>query len=120
VPTPVASVTVTPPSASLTVGSAQQLTATPKDANGGALSGRPVSWTSGNPAVASVDNNGLVSAVAAGSTAITATSEGKSGQAQVTVSVPAGPPATVTDLAVASTNDSAATLSFTEVNDGAG
>src|SRR5207249_9910268 len=40
----VASVTVTPASASLTVGGTVQLAATPKDASGNALAARGVTW----------------------------------------------------------------------------
>src|SRR2546427_809117 len=90
---PVASVTVSPATVSLQPGQTQQLTATPNDASGNALSGRMVTWASGNTAVATVSGSGLVSGVAAGSTTITATSEGKSGGASVTVT-PGG--ATVT------------------------
>src|SRR6266852_607484 len=43
---PVGSVTVSPATASLTVGGTQQLIATPKDANGNALTGRAITWTS--------------------------------------------------------------------------
>ena len=90
---PVASVTVSPATVSLQPGQTQQLTATPKDAGGNSLSGRVVTWASGSTAVATVSGSGLVSGVAAGSTTITATSEGKSGGASVTVT-PVG--ATVT------------------------
>jgi uncharacterized protein YjdB len=82
---PVASVTVSPAAASLTVGATAQLTATPKDSNGTALSGRAVTWASSNPAVATVSNSGVVSGNAAGSATITATSETKSSTATVTV-----------------------------------
>src|SRR2546422_7393313 len=72
VPTvPVASVTVTPGTASLTVGQTVQLTATPRDANGTPLTGRVITWQSSNSAIASVNGNGLVSGVAAGA-AVTA------------------------------------------------
>ena len=87
-PVPVASVTVTPSPASVTVGLTVQLTATPKDANGNPLSGRVVTWSSNNTAVATVNGSGLVTGVAAGSATITATSEGKSGTSAVTVTTP--------------------------------
>src|SRR5207302_1337428 len=74
---PVATVEVTPPSASVQAGQTVQLAATPKDANGAPLSGRTVTWSSSNTAVAAVSNSGLVSGVTAGSATITATSEGK-------------------------------------------
>ena len=84
-PAPVASVAVTPSPASVQVGQTLQLTATPKDANGNPLSGRVITWASDNTSVATVDGNGLVTAVAVGSATITATSEGKSGTSAVTV-----------------------------------
>jgi len=85
---PVASVSVTPASPSVAIGQTVQLVATPRDAGGTALAGRVVTWTSSNPAVALVGGSGLVTGVAAGSTTITATSEGKSGAATVTVTQP--------------------------------
>lgn len=84
---PVASVGVSPATASVQAGQTVQLTATPKDANGNALSGRTVTWASSNGAVATVSGTGLVSGTAAGSATITATSEGHSGSAPVTVTV---------------------------------
>src|SRR5260370_18770827 len=87
-PTPVASVTVTPPAATIAVGVIVQLTATTRDANAKALTGRTVSWTSSNTAVATVSSTGLVTGVAPGSSTITATSEGQSGTAALTVLLP--------------------------------
>src|SRR2546429_4358849 len=88
---PVASVTVSPASATVGAGQAVQLTATPKDANGNPLSGRTVTWSSSNTSVAIADVNGNVTGLAPGSATITATSEGQSGTAAITVTdVPAG------------------------------
>src|SRR5213079_2599712 len=84
-PVPVASVEVTPATASVQAGQTVQLTATPKDANGAPLSGRTVTWSSSNTAVATLSNGGLVSGVTPGSATITATSEGKSGTSSITV-----------------------------------
>jgi uncharacterized protein YjdB len=89
-PVPVASVSVSPASASVTTGQTVQLTATPRDASGSALAGRVVTWGSSNTAVATVNGNGLVSGVTVGSATITATSEGKSGTAAVTVTAASG------------------------------
>src|SRR6266513_1521652 len=50
----VASVTVSPATASRQVGQTVQLTATPRDASGTALTGRVVTWASSNPAIATV------------------------------------------------------------------
>jgi len=83
-------VTVTPPSASVSAGQTVQLTATVKDASGNTLTGRTVTWTSSSIAAATVNGSGLVTGVAAGSTTITATSEGHSGTAAITVTPPAG------------------------------
>ena len=85
---PVASVTVTPASGTVSAGSSLQLTATPKDANGNPLVGRTVTWQSSNTAAATVNGSGLVSGVAAGSATITATSEGQSGTSAITVTPP--------------------------------
>ena len=82
---PVASVDVSPASAGLSIGRTSQLSATPRDASGNPLSGRVVTWSSNASGVATVSANGLVTAVAAGSATITATSEGQSGTATITV-----------------------------------
>src|SRR5437667_5085530 len=84
-PTPVAAVSVAPAAASVQVSGTVQLTATPKDANGTPLSGRTVTWASSNTSVASITGSGLVTGAAAGSATITATSEGQSGTASITV-----------------------------------
>src|SRR5437763_1511981 len=117
---PVASVSVSPATASVQAGQTVQLTATPKDVSGNALSGRTVTWASSNGGVATVSASGAVSGVAAGSVTITATSEGHSGTSAVTVTAAAALPGTVSDLAAPSVTDSSATLSFTEVDNGAG
>jgi alpha-tubulin suppressor-like RCC1 family protein len=83
-PKPVASVVVTPGALELRVGESRQVSATPKDAQGGTLS-RAVTWRSSNAAVASVDANGNVQAVAAGTASITAAAEGVEGSAAVQV-----------------------------------
>jgi hypothetical protein len=86
----VASVTVSPAAASVAVGASVQLAATLKDASGNVLTGRTITWTTNNAAIATVSGTGLVSSVAAGSATITATSEGQIGSAAVTVSVSTG------------------------------
>ena len=87
-PVPVASVSVSPGAATVGAGQTLQLTATPRDASGNPLTGRIVTWASSNTAVATVSGSGLVTGVVAGSVTITATSEGQSGTATVTVAVP--------------------------------
>jgi len=85
IPIPVARVTVSPPTVTLSVGATADLIATPRDSAGNALAGRQVVWATTNAAVATVSSAGVVTAVALGSTEVTATSEGKSGTASVTV-----------------------------------
>src|SRR2546426_444094 len=91
---PVASVTVNPASASVQVGQTVQLTATPRDANGNALPGRTVTWASTRSEERRVGKEGLVTAKVVGAATITATSEGQSGSAAITVTT--APVATVT------------------------
>lgn len=85
-PVPVAAVAVTLNAASITVGQTTQAAAVTRDAQGNALAGRAVAWSSSNTSVATVSTNGLVTGVAAGTANIVATSEGQSGQAALTVS----------------------------------
>src|SRR5437879_7811056 len=101
-PVPVASVTVTPSSATITVGTSTQLSAVTKDSAGGTLSGRVVTWATSSAAVAAVSASGVVTSSAAGSATITATSEGRSGTATITV----------TNVPVASVTVSPATASI--------
>jgi alpha-tubulin suppressor-like RCC1 family protein len=61
------------------------LTATPKDAQGNPLLGRVVDWSTSASGIATVIPGGLVTAVAVGTATITATSEGKTAQATITV-----------------------------------
>src|SRR5216117_1212721 len=84
---PVASMIVTPAIASLLMGATVQMTATPKDALGNPLSGRVVTWASTAPGVAAVSGTGLVTGLGIGGVTITATSEGQSGSAAVTVTL---------------------------------
>src|SRR5207245_3821680 len=86
---PVASVVVTPATATLPVLGTVQLNVTLKDASGNPLTGRTVAWTSSTPTIMTVSPTGLVTDVADGGTAtITATSEGKSGTSAITVQAP--------------------------------
>lgn len=85
---PVASVTVTPTAPSVLVGGSITLTATAFDRSGRALPGRTFTWSSGNPALATV-SGGVVTALAVGRVSITATTGGQNGMASVTVTVPA-------------------------------
>jgi hypothetical protein len=89
---PVATVTVSPASASIAVAGTQQLTTTLRDASGNVLTGRSVTWASSNPLVATVSGSGLASGLLFGSATITATSEGQNGTASITVTALPPPP----------------------------
>lgn len=98
-PTPVfTSLTLAPPTPSVTVGSNTQLTATAKDQNGASMSGATLTFVSGTAAVATVTNAGVVTGVAPGTSEITATGtiSGVTQTAKVTVTVtPVGTSASV-------------------------
>ncbi len=100
---PVASVAVTPNPGSVAVGSTLQMAATTRDAANNVLTGRTVTWATSNAAVATVGPaTGVVTGVAAGSVTITATSEGRTGTAAVTVASTGGISATVVDATTGS------------------
>ena len=109
---------VTPSSANLPIGTSLQLNATTQDAQGNTLTGRVVTWSSANTAVATVSSSGLVTAVGAGTVVITATSEGKTGQATVTVDPP--PVTTVTVTPTPVSLEVGLTTPLTAVTKGAG
>ena len=87
-----AAATLTPDSVHLTaIGETAQLMAEVTDANGNAISDAAVSWSSADEAVATVDEAGVVTAVANGATTVTATSGDASASAAVTVMAEAAP-----------------------------
>ena len=116
-PKAVSSVSVTPATASVVIGKTTQLNAVARDAAGNVLSGRAIAWTTSASAVATVDANGVVTGVAAGTANIAATSEGKSGQAAITVSLVPVATVTVTPNAPAVKVGATATLAATVKDD---
>jgi uncharacterized protein YjdB len=88
----VATVQITPATVSVRIASSVPLTARALDSEGNTLQ-RTLSWTTSDASVAIVSAAGVVSGVAPGAATITATSDGRSGTAAVTVSV--NPVATV-------------------------
>ncbi len=84
-PRPVGAVIVSPAQATLTVGQFLRLLTQVTDDNGAVLPGRPVRYTSRNPAVALVSADGEVRAVAQGDVVIDAESEGRRGTMTLTV-----------------------------------
>ena len=88
----VTSITLEPTSATLNVGETVTITATitPSDALN-----TDVTWTSSNPSVATVDANGVVTAIASGTVTITATNtnSGVSATCTITINAPLDPSA---------------------------
>jgi uncharacterized protein YjdB len=84
-PAPVTSVTVTPANVTLTVGDTTRYYATLTEATGRVVVGRLIDWSTTDGAVATVLATGSVRAMGVGTATITATSEGHSGTAVVTV-----------------------------------
>ena len=85
----VATVSVTPDTAVAAAGNTVNFFATLRDAHGNVLSGRVVVWSVSDSAVARVEaafgESAVIRALAAGSTLVTATSEGKSGSGSLLV-----------------------------------
>ncbi|HIT03525.1 MAG TPA: Ig-like domain-containing protein [Candidatus Caccocola faecipullorum] len=82
---PVAEIKITPAELSMLVGGTQQLAAAVIPAN--ATNNNVVTWGGGDAAVATVDENGLVTAHGIGTTTITATAGGVSASCSVTADV---------------------------------
>ena len=81
----VASVVVSPPASTLDVSGSVQLSVVVTDSDGSNVSDASVSWSSDDEAVATVDDDGLVSAVGPGVATIEATVDGVSGEHIATV-----------------------------------
>jgi Bacterial Ig-like domain (group 2) len=84
----IASVEVTPTRVSLTVGDAQLLAAIARDASGAVLA-RTIVWSTSSSAIVAITSDGRVTAVSPGEATITASSDGKSAVAVVSVSAAA-------------------------------
>lgn len=96
----VTSVAVSPATVSLMVGTNQPLVASVKDQSGNEMTGQTVAWSTSDANAATVNTNGMVAAVAAGSATITATIAGKTGTSAVTVTTAPPPPPVVTSVTV--------------------
>ncbi|MFL5384128.1 MAG: Ig-like domain-containing protein [Longimicrobiaceae bacterium] len=97
-PAGVARVDLTPDSLVLQPGQAGDFDAAAYDAEGHAVTGRPVAWSSSDSTVATIGTGGVVTAVSPGTTRITATVDGINGFARVIVVAP--PPAAVARVVV--------------------
>lgn len=80
-----ATVAVTPTSGSIHIGEQIYLSASAADSNGTAIGDASFQWSSSNLSVASVDEDGIVTAAAEGFALITAALEETTGQATLTV-----------------------------------
>lgn len=78
-------ITVWPDRVTIAPGATEQLTATVQDPNGDVLTARSVAWTSSDTSIARVTSFGLVTAVGPGAAIITATSEGGTAAAIITI-----------------------------------
>ena len=110
-PREVATVQVLPAAVSLRVGVTATIQARTFDADGDLLTGRAIAWSSSNPAIVTVSAAGVLSAVAAGTATVTATSEGRTGQTAVTVTL--APVATVVVAPLADTLPLGGSRTFT-------
>lgn len=81
----VALVAVSPGTGSVVPMQTLQLSATPKDAAGNAVSGKTVTWSATPAGIVTVSSTGLVTGITPGAATVSATSEGESGTAAVTV-----------------------------------
>jgi uncharacterized protein YjdB len=84
-PPAVASVAVAAAATEVAAGESLQLSAVVRDASGNVLADRPVTWSSSNAAIASIDGAGLVTGVSAGSVTIIARAESQTGQLPLTI-----------------------------------
>lgn len=84
-PPAVSSVTVVLSSAQVVAGASTLASVELRAASGTILNGRSVAWSSSAMAVATVNDAGAIVAVSPGTTSITASSEGRSGSATLTV-----------------------------------
>jgi uncharacterized protein YjdB len=84
-PAPVSSVSVSPSTKTLTAGTSTQLSVSVTDVNGATVSSPTVTWNTSDAQVAGVTSNGTVTTAKAGTATITATSDGVSGSADITV-----------------------------------
>lgn len=101
----VATVSISSPATTIAPGATVQMTAVARNAGGSTVSGGTPTWSSSTQSVATVSSSGLVTAVANGTSTITATIDGKNGTRVITV-------ATITPVPAA-TVDAGATNSFT-------
>lgn len=108
----VASVSISPPQATVDVGSTTQLSATVTNGHGETMS-VAVTWGSSQTNIATVSASGLVEGVAEGTATITASVAGKSGTSNVAVNDPF-PPGEPTNVTASPVSDTEVVVSWTD------
>lgn len=99
-PPRVLGIVLTPVLDTIAVGQTLQVAANVLGVSGSTLSGHPVDWTSSAPSVATISSSGLVSALSAGTTIISAKAGDQTRTATIVVqppacTTPAGPPLSI-------------------------
>ena len=84
-PATASKISIAPTSLALKVGARGSLTASVKNSSGAVISNASVTWVSRGPQVATIDNSGNVSALAAGATTVVATSGRVADSVSITV-----------------------------------
>lgn len=84
-PEPVASIELAPATLTVEPGGTGQLTAIARSASGIELPGRAFAWSVAGPSIATVSQTGLVTGVTEGTTAVSASADGKNASATVNV-----------------------------------
>lgn len=79
------SITIAPPEVTVPVNGRVQAVATAFDKKGASISGKKIKWSTDNPAIAQVTQDGSVIGVSVGITTFSATANGATGTAKVTV-----------------------------------
>jgi hypothetical protein len=108
----VAEVILSPTTASMVRGGTQPFTATALNANGNVLA-VPVTWSTSDSGVATVDATGVVTAVGAGEVTVVALAGGVSGSAPISVADPF-PPEAPSDLSAAALSPRDIELTWTD------
>lgn len=85
----IATVTVTAAASNVAVGNTLQLAATAQNISGSDITASSYTWASNNTAIATVDQNGLVTGISNGEVSVTATADGVNSQA-FTLTIGAG------------------------------
>jgi len=91
IPEAAANVTVSPGTITLRETNTKQFIAVARNSQGNIISGRSFRWAVSNSSVASIDQNGMVTAVRSGNVIVSADADGVIGQASVTITpIPLG------------------------------